>query len=72
MQTLGKPNSILDFASHLILPAMVLGLASAAPLLRYTRASMLEALNGEYVVAAKAKGLKSEHRASSAMRSGTR
>ena len=49
----------LDFASHLILPAMVLGLAGAAPLLRYTRASMLEALNGEYVVAAKAKGLTS-------------
>jgi peptide/nickel transport system permease protein len=57
MQTLGKPNSIIDFASHLFLPAMVLGLASAAPLLRYTRASMLEALNGEYVVAARAKGL---------------
>ena len=44
-------------ATHLLLPALVLGLASAAPLLRYTRASMLEALNGEYVVAAKAKGL---------------
>jgi peptide/nickel transport system permease protein len=58
MQTLGRPNTILDFASHIFLPAMVLGLASAAPLLRYTRASMLEALNGEYVVAAKAKGLK--------------
>ena len=57
MQTLGKPSSILDFGSHLILPAMVLGLASAAPLLRYTRASMLDALSGEYVVAAKAKGL---------------
>jgi peptide/nickel transport system permease protein len=57
MQTLGKPNSIVDFGSHLLLPAFVLGLASAAPLLRYTRASMLEALNGDYVVAAKAKGL---------------
>lgn len=57
MQTLGKPSSPLDFGSHLLLPALVLGLASAAPLLRYTRASMLEALNGEYVVAAKAKGL---------------
>ena len=57
MQTLGKPGSIFDFGTHLLLPALVLGLASAAPLLRYTRASMLEALNGEYVVAAKAKGL---------------
>ena len=59
MQTLGTPNSIGDFASHLVLPASVLGLASAAQLLRYTRASMLEALNGEYVVAARAKGLTS-------------
>src|SRR4051794_10460020 len=57
MQTLGKPSSPLDFGSHLLLPAMVIGLASAAQLLRYTRASMLEALNGEYVVAARAKGL---------------
>jgi peptide/nickel transport system permease protein len=57
MQTLGVPNSALDFASHLVLPAMVLGLASAAPLLRYTRASMLEALNGEYVTTAHAKGM---------------
>ena len=61
MQTLGKPGSIVDFGTHLLLPALVLGLASAAPLLRYTRASMLEALNGEYVVAAKAKGLDPEH-----------
>jgi peptide/nickel transport system permease protein len=58
MVTLGKPSSIFDFGSHLLLPALVLGLASAAPLLRYTRASMLEALNGDYVVAAKAKGLR--------------
>ncbi len=57
MQTLGAPNSIVDFASHLVLPAMVLGLSSAAPLLRYTRASMLEALSSEYVVTARAKGL---------------
>jgi peptide/nickel transport system permease protein len=59
MQTLGTANSVSDLASHLVLPATVLGLASAAPLLRYTRASMLEALNGEYVVAARAKGLTS-------------
>ena len=57
MVTLGKPSSVFDFGTHLLLPALVLGLASAAPLLRYTRASMLEALSGDYVVAAKAKGL---------------
>jgi peptide/nickel transport system permease protein len=57
IQTLGTPNTILDFVQHLILPAMVLGLASAAPLLRYTRASMLEVLHSDYVVTARAKGL---------------
>ena len=36
---------------------MVLGLASAAPLLRYTRASMLDVMDSEYVTTAKAKGL---------------
>ncbi len=57
IQTLGRPNTILDFVQHLILPAIVLGLASAAPLLRYTRASMLEVLQSDYVVTARAKGL---------------
>lgn len=57
IQTLGAPPSAGDFLWHLILPASVLGLASAAPLMRYTRASMLEVLNSDYVVTARAKGL---------------
>jgi peptide/nickel transport system permease protein len=57
IQTLGRPNTPLDFLSHLALPALVLGLASAAPLLRYTRASMLDVLDSEYVTTAKAKGI---------------
>ena len=57
VQTLGKPSTVPDFLSHLILPAFVLGLGAAAPLLRYTRAAMLEVLNSEYVVTAKSKGL---------------
>lgn len=55
--TLGKPFSVGDFMHHMILPASVLGLASAAPLMRYTRAAMLEVLNSDYVVTARAKGL---------------
>jgi len=42
---------------HLILPAISLGIARAAVLLRLTRASMAEELSKEYVVAARAKGL---------------
>jgi peptide/nickel transport system permease protein len=57
MQTLGEPFSIGDFLAHAILPATVLALSSAAALMRYTRASMLEVLNSDYVVTATAKGL---------------
>lgn len=42
---------------HLILPAISLGIARAAVLLRMTRASMAEELSKEYVVAARSKGL---------------
>ena len=55
--TLGADPSLLDRLSHLVLPAGILGLANAAQLMRYTRASMLEVLRREYVVTARAKGL---------------
>jgi peptide/nickel transport system permease protein len=42
---------------HLILPAISLGIARAAVLLRLTRASMMEELSKEYVVTARSKGL---------------
>ena len=44
----------------LVLPAISLGFARAAVLLRLTRASMIEELSREYVVTARAKGL-TEH-----------
>jgi len=42
---------------HLILPAVSLGIARAAVLLRLTRTSMAEELSKEYVVTARSKGL---------------
>ena len=39
---------------------MILGLANAALLMRYTRASMLEVLSGDYITTARAKGLATE------------
>lgn len=42
---------------HLILPAISLGIARAAVLLRLTRASMTEELSKEYVITARSKGL---------------
>lgn len=59
MLTAGKPFSIGDLAAHLVMPVLILGFANAAPLMRYTRASMLEVLNSEYVTTARAKGLRS-------------
>jgi len=52
-------NSLLfnDTLSHLILPSLTLGIASAGSLLRYMRASLLEVMNEDYVRTARAKGL---------------
>ena len=56
MHTVGRTDPI-DVVYHLILPATVLAIVNAAPLVRYTRASMLDVLNSEYVTTARAKGL---------------
>lgn len=56
MHTLGE-DSLGDLVKHLVLPAGVLAIGFAAPLLRYTRASMLDVLGSEYVMTARAKGL---------------
>lgn len=43
---------------HLTLPAIVLGLASTANFMRYTRSAMLEVVKSDYIRTARAKGLK--------------
>jgi len=57
MSTVGQSATLWDSARHLMLPAVVLGLAEAAPLIRYTRSSMLEIITQDYVTVARAKGL---------------
>lgn len=57
ISTFGEPFSLGDRLRHLVLPSSILGLANAAPLMRYTRASVLEVLRREYMTTAKAKGL---------------
>ena len=47
---------LADRAWHLLLPAGVLGLASAAAMTRFIRAGLLEALGQEFVRAARARG----------------
>lgn len=51
-------GSFKDITGHAILPVIVLGLAGYASWSRFTRASMLEVLNSDYVRLARAKGLK--------------
>lgn len=47
----------LDLLQHLILPALILGLAGTAQLIRIMRANLLDELRKPYVVTARAKGL---------------
>jgi peptide/nickel transport system permease protein len=47
----------LDTATHLILPTLAIMLISFAGYSRYSRASMLEVMNADYVRTARAKGL---------------
>lgn len=53
----GDAHPVLDRLHHLVLPGTVLGLELAAALTRYTRASLLEVLNADYLRTARAKGL---------------
>lgn len=53
----GRIDSFLDALRHLLLPAVTLGLAMAALLMRVTRAAMLEALAQDYITFAEAKGI---------------
>lgn len=46
-----------DIGSHLILPALALGITSIAGLMSYVRSSMLEVLRQDYIRTARAKGL---------------
>lgn len=46
-----------DRLAHLVLPVVVLGVASAAGLARYTRGSVIEAIGQDYIRTARAKGV---------------
>ncbi|CAN5736709.1 hypothetical protein BH24ACT5_BH24ACT5_17970 [soil metagenome] len=50
-------SRMVDYFGHQILPSLALMLIGFATFMRFTRASMLETLNSDYVRTAKAKGL---------------
>ena len=51
------PSGGIGSWKHLILPALTLGLATAALIARITRSSMLEVLRQDYITTARSKGL---------------
>jgi ABC-type dipeptide/oligopeptide/nickel transport system permease component len=53
----GQPGQPLNMVTHLILPAVTLGLRGAALTARVTRSSMLEVLNLDYIRTARSKGI---------------
>jgi peptide/nickel transport system permease protein len=53
----GPGASFLERMQHLVLPAVALGLISSALITRFTRASMLDVLNDDYVRTARSKGM---------------
>lgn len=58
MWTIGKEGNIGDLVFHLVLPVTVLSLGFLATYVKYSRSSMLEVLNQDYIRTARAKGLK--------------
>ena len=57
MTTAGEAFVLADNLHHLVLPALALGLVRTATFMRYTRNSVLEVMNNDYVRTARAKGL---------------
>ncbi len=58
ISTRGEPYSLSDNLRHLVLPAFALALVRTATFMRYTRASVLEVMNDDYVRTARAKGVR--------------
>ena len=53
----GRFSAFLNALHHILMPAVTLGLAMAALLMRVTRSAMIEVLQQDYIVFAEAKGL---------------
>jgi peptide/nickel transport system permease protein len=56
----GNPSVLLDVLWHLVLPAVTLSTVTMAIVSRMARSSMLEVLSSEYLVTARAKGLRDQ------------
>lgn len=57
----GQEHHLSDLLSHMILPVIILSLQYIGSWVRYIRSSMIEVSETEYMLAAKAKGIRSYH-----------
>lgn len=53
----GTGQDFIDELHHLFLPALTIGLILSATIMRYTRSSMLDEINQDYIRTARAKGI---------------
>src|SRR5918999_4286567 len=53
----GDPDVFLDVVSHLVMPSVTLGLLVSGVVIRLVRVNMLKTLKGDYVEAARARGI---------------
>jgi peptide/nickel transport system permease protein len=60
-KNLSGMSRYLDILRHLVLPALVLALLQTATLMRYTRSSMIEVIDQDYIRTARAKGVKEKY-----------
>ncbi len=58
ISTRGEANTFTDSLRHLLLPAFALAIVRTATFMRYTRSSVLEVKNNDYVRTAHAKGVR--------------
>ncbi|HHW32067.1 MAG TPA: ABC transporter permease [Clostridiaceae bacterium] len=54
--TIGK-ESFIERIPYMIMPVLIIGIAYTATLMRYTKGSMLDVMNKDYIKAARSKGL---------------
>jgi len=57
LRTPGVDSSLADSIKYMALPLLALSIGGTAGMLRYTRSSMMEVLQQEYITTARAKGL---------------
>jgi peptide/nickel transport system permease protein len=57
----GNGDAVVDVLQHHVLPCLVLGLLLSGVLIRLVRVNLLQTLKGDYIEAARARGIREKH-----------